>query len=50
MSTHDTALTHLHDHYVEAVNFAVAEGDERRIAQLAADYDRELAELSPAAA
>jgi len=50
MSTNTDTLTQLHDHYVEAVNFAVAENDDRRIAQLAAEYDRELAELSRVAA
>jgi len=50
MSTNTSTLTQLHDHYVEAVNFAVAENDERRIEQLAAEYDRELAELSRVAA
>ena len=28
MSTTADTLTHLHDHYVEAVNIAVAEGDD----------------------
>jgi hypothetical protein len=40
MSTTDT-LTHLHDHYVEAVNIAVAEGDDSRVAQLVAAFDLE---------
>ena len=50
MNTSTDTLTQLHDHYVEAVNFAVAENDERRIEQLAAEFDRELAELSRTAA
>ena len=50
MSTNTSTLTQLHDHYVEAVNFAVAENDERRIEQLAAEYDRELAQLGRTAA
>jgi hypothetical protein len=50
MSTNTDTLTRLHDHYVEAVNFAVAEGDERRIRALAEEYDRELAELGRVAA
>ena len=39
-STADT-LTQLHDHYVEAVNIAVAEGDDARVAQLSAQFDLE---------
>ena len=34
-------LSELHDHYVEAVNMAVAEGNEARVNQLAAEFDRE---------
>ena len=39
-STTDT-LTHLHEHYIEAVNMAVAEGDDARVARLAAEFDLE---------
>ena len=49
MSTTDI-LTTLHDHYVEAVNIAVAEGDLRRVERLAAEYDVERAELLRSAA
>jgi hypothetical protein len=45
MSTTSDALTRLHDHYVEAVNLAVAEGDDRRVAQLAAQFDLEALEV-----
>jgi hypothetical protein len=41
MSTTSDTLTRLHEHYVEAVNLAVAEGDDRRVAQLAAEFDLE---------
>jgi hypothetical protein len=41
MSTTSDTLARLHDHYVEAVNMAVAEGDEQRVAQLAASFDLE---------
>jgi hypothetical protein len=41
MSTTSDILTALHEHYVEAVNMAVAEGDDRRVAQLAAQFDLE---------
>jgi hypothetical protein len=41
MSTTSDTLTHLHDHYVEAVNMAVAEGDDARIARLTAEFDIE---------
>jgi hypothetical protein len=40
MSTTDT-LTRLHEHYIEAVNMAVAEGDDARVSQLAAEFDLE---------
>ena len=43
-STSDT-LIRLHDHYVEAVNMAVADGDEARIAQLVAEFDVEAMEV-----
>jgi hypothetical protein len=49
MSTTDT-LNRLHDHYVEAVNIAVAEDDLRLVDRLAAEYDRERAELLGSAA
>ncbi len=42
--TTDT-LTHLHEHYIEAVNMAVAEGDDARVARLAAEFDREALEV-----
>jgi hypothetical protein len=41
MSTTSDTLTQLHEHYVEAVNMAVAEGDDRRVAQLVAEFDLE---------
>ena len=41
MSTTSDTLTRLHDHYVEAVNMAVAEGDDARVAQLARSFDLE---------
>ena len=41
MSTTSDTLTHLHDHYVEAVNMAVAEGDDALVARLAAEFDLE---------
>ena len=41
MSTTTDTLTNLHDHYVEAVNMAVAEGDDARVARLAAEFDLE---------
>jgi hypothetical protein len=34
-------LSRLHDRYVEAINFAVAEDNDALVAQLAADYDAE---------
>ena len=40
MSTTDT-LTRLHEHYIEAVNIAVSEGDDARVNQLAAEFDLE---------
>ena len=47
-------LRELHDHYVEAVNLAVAEDDLTRVDQLTAEYDVEAvalmrATLTPAA-
>jgi hypothetical protein len=45
MSTTADTLTRLHEHYVEAVNLAVAEGDDRRVAQLAAQFDLEALEV-----
>ena len=41
MSTTTDALTHLHDHYIEAVNMAVADGDDALVARLAAEFDLE---------
>jgi hypothetical protein len=41
MSTPTDTLTQLHDHYVEAVNMAVADGDDARISRLAAEFDLE---------
>ena len=41
MSTTSDTLSRLHDHYVEAVNMAVAEGDDARVAQLAEAFDLE---------
>ena len=41
MSTTTDTLTRLHDHYVEAVNMAVADGDDARVASLAAAFDLE---------
>jgi hypothetical protein len=41
MSTTSDTLARLHDHYVEAINLAVAEGDDRRVARLAAEFDAE---------
>jgi hypothetical protein len=45
MSTTSDILNQLHDHYVEAVNLAVAEGDDQRVAQLAAQFDLEALEV-----
>jgi len=45
MSTTSDTLNRLHEHYVEAVNIAVAEGDDRRVAQLAAQFDLEALEV-----
>jgi len=41
MSTTSDTLSNLHDHYVEAVNMAVADGDDARVARLAAEFDLE---------
>ncbi len=41
MSPTTDTLTRLHNHYVEAVNMAVAEGDDARVARLAAEFDLE---------
>jgi hypothetical protein len=50
MSTHFPApkrgsliarLDAVHDHYAEAINYAVAEGNDARVADLAAAYDDE---------
>ena len=43
-STADT-LTDLHDHYVEAVNMAVADGDDARVARLSAEFDLEALDI-----
>jgi hypothetical protein len=45
MTTTTDTLTRLHEHYIEAVNIAVAEGDDARVARLAADFDREALEV-----
>ncbi len=50
MSTSTDTLTRLHEHYVEAVNIAVAEDDLRRVERLTAEYDQERAELLGTAA
>ena len=39
MSSITDTLTNLHDHYIEAVNMAVADGDDARVARLAAEFD-----------
>jgi hypothetical protein len=41
MSSATDTLTHLHDHYVEAVNMAVAADDDALVARLAAEFDVE---------
>jgi hypothetical protein len=41
MSTTADTLTRLHDHYVEAVNMAVADGNDALVARLVADFDLE---------
>ena len=41
MSAPSDTLTNLHDHYVEAINLAVADGDDARVARLAAEFDLE---------
>jgi hypothetical protein len=50
MSNPTDTLARLHDHYVEAVNIAVAENDLRRVERLTSMYDQERAELLGAAA
>ena len=45
MSTITDTLTRLHDHYIEAVNMAVADGDDARVARLAAEFDVEALEV-----
>ena len=35
----------LHDQYAEAINYAVTEGDDARVAELAAGYDDEATRL-----
>ena len=49
MTRPNQALGALHDHYVEAVNIAVAEDDLSRVDELVADYEREALALSEAA-
>ncbi len=41
MSNTSDTLTRLHDHYIEAINIAVADGDDTRVARLAAEFDLE---------
>jgi hypothetical protein len=41
MSTTTDTLTNLHDHYVEAVNMAVAADDDALVSRLAAEFDVE---------
>jgi hypothetical protein len=38
-------LDRLHDAYAEAINYAVAEGSDARVAELAAGYDEEATRL-----
>jgi hypothetical protein len=45
MNSPSDQLRELHDHYVEAVNLAVAEDDLTRVDQLTAEYDLEAMEL-----
>ena len=45
MSITSTALEQLHDHYVEAINMAVADDDLPRVARLAAEFDAEALEV-----
>jgi hypothetical protein len=45
MTTTTDTLTRLHEHYIEAVNMAVAEGDDARVERLAAEFDREALEV-----
>jgi Mn-dependent DtxR family transcriptional regulator len=46
MSTTADTLNRLHDHYVEAVNMAVAEGDDARVARLAEEFEVEATRVS----
>jgi hypothetical protein len=41
MSTTSQLLNQLHDHYVEAVNIAVADDNMARVDQLSAEFDAE---------
>ena len=41
MSRTSDTLTRLHEHYVEAVNMAVADDDMARVERLAAEFDLE---------
>jgi hypothetical protein len=45
MNTTREELAQLHDRYVEAVNMAVADGDDARVARLAAEFDVEALEV-----
>ena len=45
MSNTADTLTRLHEHYIEAVNMAVADGDDARVARLAAEFDVEALEV-----
>jgi hypothetical protein len=45
MSTTRQALGQLHDHYVEAINIAVADDDMARVERLAAEFDVEALEV-----
>ncbi len=41
MSNTNDTLTQLHEHYVEAVNMAVAQGNDALVARLSAEFDLE---------
>jgi hypothetical protein len=45
VSTTSDTITRLHDHYVEAVNLAVADDDLVRAERLAAEFDLEVLEV-----
>ena len=38
-------LDELHGEYVESINHAVAEGEDRKVAELASDYDQDAIEM-----